>query len=134
MPGQKLGSFYQRYLHGSDIPTPMVVEILNVVVVEVLPHPGASPTTKMCLLVKGQPEHLPGAILVGPRGEKVLAEIFGRVELASLKGKKLEIFQAPVKVNGQNTFSIGFRKIKPAAGQPPTQQPPNPPKEPNIPF
>ena len=126
----KLGLIYRKYLHGSDLERPVTVEILKVTEVEVQPHPTAPKQMKACLLVKGLPEHLPSAILFGPKGEQALVNIFGEVDTNTLVGKRLQLVPVDIRVNGRQAKSIGFQPA-PQAAQPqrPAQMPaPTPPK------
>ena len=142
----KLGMLYRKYLRGEDIKgkTP-VVEIAAFKLVQVQPHPTAPKQDKWCLYVKGLPADLPPAILVGPKGEARLVELFGQVELDELKGKRLELFTYEIKIGGDRKQAIGFRLPKngkaasvapPAAPNPAAEaEPPEqPPDEPTVDF
>jgi hypothetical protein len=107
-----LGSLYRRFLHGADLgEQSFTVTITDIRKESVLPHPSQSPIEKWCLWVKGLPEGLPAGILFGSRGEQDLIAIFGKVEIANLRGKAITIYPQPTSVAGQSKISIRFRGV-----------------------
>ena len=114
----KLSLVYRKYLRGSDLAKPLIVEIMLIKTVQVQPHPTAPKQDKQCLYVKGQPADLPNAILMGPRAVDQLVEAVGDLDTEQLPGRKVEIYPVPIRINGVTKSAIGIRK--PAVGAPPS--------------
>ena len=109
-PAIRLGSLFRKYLHGEDLIRPVQVSIEKLTQETVVPHPAKPPIQKWCLWVEGLPQGLPNGILFGPQGDRELTSIFGRVDIESLKGKKLEIYPQTISVGGQPRLEIRFRR------------------------
>jgi hypothetical protein len=110
LPAIRLGSLFRKYLHGEDLIRPIQVSIEKLSQETVMPHPAKPPIQKWCLWVDGLPQGLPNGILFGPQGDRELTAIFGKVDIESLKGKKLEIFPQTITVAGQPRLAIRFRR------------------------
>ena len=109
----QLGSLYRRFLHGEDIAEkPLTVNILDISKEMVIPVSTQPAQPKWCLWVSGLPEGLPNGILFGAQGEKDLVNIFGKVDITSLKGKTLVIYSQPLTVAGQAKVAIRFRSAQ----------------------
>ncbi len=152
----KLGMLYRKYLRGDDLAQThsYTVEIVAIKTVQVQPHPTAPKQDKWCLTVKGLPEDLPNAVLVGPRAGDELLAIFGNVDIKDLPGKRLNLYKKFYSIAGAQKAAVGFRApaaqpasapaaavpakkpvvpaVKPPAAKTPAAPPP-PPDEP-IPF
>lgn len=113
-PSVRLGNLYRRrYLHGEDLDQkPVKVTITDLTKETVTPHPSQLSYQKWCLWVSGLPQGMPCGILFGPQGDKDLVAIFGRVDIASLKGKALIIYPQPMNVAGQSRIAIRFRRAQ----------------------
>ena len=123
----KLGTLYRKYVRGSDLQGEIyAVKILDTYKVEVTPPPHFNPVEKWCFKVQGLPAELPDQILFGPKGEADLVQIFGRVEIADLKGKNIDLAPKTIKIAGKPQIAIVFRKSN---GQPPQSPPPQPENE-----
>jgi hypothetical protein len=109
-PAVRLGSLFRKYLHGEDLIRPIQVHIEKLTRESVMPHPAKPPIQKWCLWVEGLPQGLPNGILFGPQGDRELTAIFGKVDIESLKGKKLEIYPQTITVAGQPRLAIRFRR------------------------
>jgi len=109
-PAIRLGSLFRKYLHGEDLIRPVQVSIEKLTQESVMPHPAKPPIHKWCLWVDGLPQGLPNGILFGPQGDRELTAIFGKVDIESLKGKKLEIYPQTITVAGQPRLAIRFRR------------------------
>jgi len=110
-PAIRLGSLFRKYLHGEDLIRPTQVSIEKLTQETVMPLPSKPPIQKWCLWVDGLPQGLPNGILFGPQGDRELTAIFGKVDIESLKGKKLEIYPQTITVAGQPRLAIRFRRI-----------------------
>lgn len=110
-PAVRLGSLFRKYLHGEDLIRPIQVSIEKLTQETVMPHPAKPPIHKWCLWVDGLPQGLPNGILFGPQGDRELTAIFGKVDIESLKGKKLEIYPHTITVAGQPRLAIRFRRV-----------------------
>lgn len=141
----KLGTLYQKYLRGSDLNGAIVPVLIQAVFqVIVNPPPAYSEVEKWCLKVQGLPEGYPNLILFGPKGEKELTAIFGRVEIANLDGKTIDLHPKQVKVAGKRRISIVFEKHdgsqevqseqEDPPALPPDYVPSPPPEDDEIPF
>jgi hypothetical protein len=109
-PAVRLGSLFRKYLHGEDLIRPVQVSIEKLSQETVIPHPAKPPIQKWCLWVDGLPQGLPNGILFGPQGDRELTSIFGKVDIESLRGKKLEIYPQTITVAGQPRLAIRFRR------------------------
>lgn len=109
-PAIRLGSLFRKYLHGEDLIRPVQVSIEKLTQETVVPHPAKPPIQKWCLWVNDLPQGLPNGILFGPQGDRELTAIFGKVDINSLKGKKLEIYPQTISVAGQPRLAIRFRR------------------------
>ena len=112
-PAIRLGNLYRRYLHGEDLSqNSCTVTIVNLTMENVTPHPSRSSYKKWCLWVDGMPQGMPNGILFGPDGDRELVNIFGKVDIQTLKGKSLVIYPQPVSVAGQTKIAIRFRRTQ----------------------
>jgi len=110
-PAFRLGSLFRKYLHGEDLIRPVQVSIEKLTQETVMPHPAKPPIHKWCLWVDGLPQGLPNGILFGPQGDRELTAIFGKVDIESIKGKRLEIYPQTITVGGQQRLAIRFRRV-----------------------
>lgn len=134
----KLSQLYQKYLRGSDLAGLVTVEILDLRLVTVQPHPQEPQVEKWCLFVTGLDPDLPNGILMGPKMVDSLLRVIGNLDVNELKGKRVALKPVQVKVAGKDLVAIRFAKPSPSPDQRPpaekTQQqpPPQPPED--FPF